>query len=115
MGIYGYAIVIQCKAYFNRFIQRMHVNEVETAINVGDFNLGVLVGAEASRIQRSAYRAVGLSKQAIIIATLIMCDKIKEAIINLLRKKENRLIEENKFNLNYYVIYKSWCFTMIFI
>ncbi|CAG8849153.1 41544_t:CDS:2, partial [Gigaspora margarita] len=53
MGIYGYAIVIQ----------------LEMTINVGDFDFGVLVGAEASRIQRSAYRAADLSKQAIIIAT----------------------------------------------
>ncbi|CAG8590200.1 4329_t:CDS:2, partial [Dentiscutata erythropus] len=84
-----------------------NVNEVEITVRVGNFDLGFLVVVDVSKIRPGAIEAAGsLKGKVIIIIYDRMSDVIKEAIFNLLRKEENRLIEENRFNLNYYLIYK---------
>ncbi|CAG8763397.1 601_t:CDS:2, partial [Racocetra persica] len=62
--VYGFIFVIQCKAWYKRNIDRLHVDELETVIRrennlntvvrKGRFSFGILVGVEEDRISDEA-------------------------------------------------------------
>ena len=79
-------------------------------IRKGEFDAGFLVVLKCTRVRKIAFQIAGLSKEKIIITTYDkMCDVVKETINDLMMERINTL-EEDRFNLNYYLIFGTFFF-----
>ncbi|CAG8633030.1 20294_t:CDS:2 [Gigaspora margarita] len=67
--ICGYIGVIQCKAWFAKYISRKEVDEFRSVVSDGRFDFGVVVGVLEEKISDEAYNSAERSEHDIIVTT----------------------------------------------
>ncbi|CAG8840029.1 8351_t:CDS:2, partial [Racocetra persica] len=79
--IYGYRIVVQCKAWFKNSIGQNEADELKTVVREGNFDFGILVGVLEEKIALGAYKSAERSGGDIIVTLYTrMCRDIKMLI-----------------------------------
>ncbi|CAG8716438.1 18148_t:CDS:2 [Dentiscutata erythropus] len=86
-----FEIGMQCKAYFNQYID--HIDAFKTIVRERGYDIGVFVGFLEKRISLGAYISATKSDRIIVTTYKRMCRDVLDFIFNLLNQ-ESRALED---------------------